>query len=130
MIILKSQDYFALARIVGWVFMALWVVCLLLASRMTKLQNTIFLAISICSVCAMVPGVICLLFAGGWLSFPPMLLPIVIALSPFAVSLTYFPAEALAAHWNLLACVFLLVFVAGTIWGFWARRRIGSKAGK
>lgn len=53
LIILKSQDYFALARIIGWVFMALWVVCLLLASRMTKLQNTIFLAISICSVCAM-----------------------------------------------------------------------------
>lgn len=130
LIILKSQDYFALARIVGWVFMALWVVCLLLASRMTKLQNTIFLAISICGVCAMVPGVICLLFTSGWLSFPPVLLPIVIALSPFAVSLTYFPAEALAAHWNLLACVFLLVFVVGTIWSFWARRRIGSKAGK
>ncbi len=128
LIILKSQDYFALARIVGWVFMALWVVCLLLASRMTKLQNTIFLAISICSVCAMVPGVICLLFTGGWTDFPPVLLPIVIALSPFAVSLTYFPAEALMPHWNLLACVFLLVFVMGTIWSFWARRRIGSKA--
>lgn len=127
LIILKSQDYFALARIVGWVFMALWVVCLLLASRMTKLQNTIFLAISICGVFAMVPGVICLLFTSGWLSFPPVLLPIVIALSPFAVSLTYFPAEALVAHWNLVACVFLLVFVAGTIWGFWARRRIGRQ---
>ena len=49
------------------------VVCLLLASRMTKLQNTIFLAISICGVCAMVPGVICLLFTGGWLDFPPVL---------------------------------------------------------
>lgn len=128
LIILKSQDYFALARIVGWVFMALWVVCLLLANRMTKLQNTIFLAISICGVCAMVPGVICLLFTSGWLSFPPVLLPIVIALSPFAVSLAYFPAEALMPHWKLVACVFLLVFVMGTIWGFWARRRIGSKA--
>ena len=56
-----------------------------------------------------------------------MLLPIVIALSPFAVSLTYFPAEAVVPHWNLLACVFLLVLVAGTIWGFWARRRIGKQ---
>ena len=121
-IIVKSLDCFEYTYYAATVFMLLWTFSLILIKQMTTLQNTIFLAITICNLCVIIPCFLCIVLYHDWTVFPPVLFPLAVALSPFVVSLAYFPPNRFMAHWELITVTFLLIFSLGLMRGYTARK--------
>lgn len=124
MIFRESIEYLQYTYYAAVLYMVLWIICLVLEKQMTLIQYIIFLVVTICNLCAVIPGFICIVTRHSWTTFPPILLPLVIALSPFTVSLTYFPPNEWMGYQGGIMGLFLLLFVFGIIRSCVVKRKI------
>lgn len=116
-----SIDISTGAYIVAALALLIWLVCVLLEGKMTQLQAIVTMAITVCNLCAMLPLIVFVIFP-SWRMWVFIFLGISVGLSPYVVTLVYFPPEFLSQRWDVMVIGLSILFALGVVRGLFMIR--------
>ena len=116
-----SIDISTGAYIVAALALLIWLVCVLLEGKMTRLQAIVTMAITVCNLCAVLPALVTVIVPGlrMWMV---IFLGISVGLAPYVTTLVYFPPEFLSQRWDVMVIGLSILFALGVVWGLFMIR--------